>query len=186
VQEIYTGTGIPEVEHSRTDEARQDAAQVLRFEGVNTFYGKSHILHDADAGCARGARSWHCSARNGAGKFDAPENSSRAGCRWASGTIEYDGRNIAGLPAPDISRMGIGYVPQGRGLFAGMTVRGKSLASAAWRARPTAATAWCGARSGSSNIFPRLKRAHGRCGGLPVRRRAADGGGGRARHVGQT
>ncbi len=47
VQQIYTGTGIPEVEHSRSDAAREDAAEVLRFEGVNTFYGKSHILHDA-------------------------------------------------------------------------------------------------------------------------------------------
>ena len=41
----------------------------------------------------------------------------------ASGGIEYEGTNIAGLPAPDIARLGIGYVPQGRGLFAGMTVR---------------------------------------------------------------
>jgi branched-chain amino acid transport system ATP-binding protein len=41
----------------------------------------------------------------------------------ASGSIEYEGRDIAGLPAPDIARAGIGYVPQGRGLFAGMTVR---------------------------------------------------------------
>ena len=31
-------------------------------------------------------------------------------------------RDIAGLPAPDIARLGIGYVPQGRGRFAGMTV----------------------------------------------------------------
>ncbi len=41
----------------------------------------------------------------------------------SSGGIEFEGRNIAGLPAPDIARAGIGYVPQGRGLFAGMTVR---------------------------------------------------------------
>ena len=47
VQEIYTGTGIPEVEHSRSDEAGREAEQILRFEGVNTFYGKSHILNDA-------------------------------------------------------------------------------------------------------------------------------------------
>src|SRR4029077_7595567 len=40
----------------------------------------------------------------------------------ASGRIEYEGRDITGLPAPDIARLGIGYVPQGRGLFAGMTV----------------------------------------------------------------
>ena len=32
-------------------------------------------------------------------------------------------RDISRLPAPDIARAGIGYVPQGRGLFAGMTVR---------------------------------------------------------------
>src|ERR1700687_4505517 len=44
VQEIYTGTGIPEAAHSRSDEAPQNAAQILRFERVNTFYGKSHIL----------------------------------------------------------------------------------------------------------------------------------------------
>jgi ABC-type branched-subunit amino acid transport system ATPase component len=40
----------------------------------------------------------------------------------ASGRIEFDGRDITALAAPDIARMGIGYVPQGRGLFAGMTV----------------------------------------------------------------
>jgi ABC-type branched-subunit amino acid transport system ATPase component len=32
------------------------------------------------------------------------------------------------MPAPDIARLGIGYVPQGRGLFAGMTVAEKSFA----------------------------------------------------------
>src|SRR5690606_10429976 len=42
--------------------------------------------------------------------------------RPASGSIKLDGREIAGLPAPDIARLGIGYVPQGRGLFAGMSV----------------------------------------------------------------
>jgi branched-chain amino acid transport system ATP-binding protein len=40
----------------------------------------------------------------------------------ASGCIAFDGQDIAGRPAPDIARLGIGYVPQGRGLFAGMTV----------------------------------------------------------------
>src|SRR4029079_117497 len=41
----------------------------------------------------------------------------------SSGAIEFQGNDIARLPAPDIACMGIGYVPQGRGLFAGMTVR---------------------------------------------------------------
>jgi ABC-type branched-subunit amino acid transport system ATPase component len=34
----------------------------------------------------------------------------------------FEGQDLAWLPAPDVARRGIGYVPQGRGLFAGMTV----------------------------------------------------------------
>jgi branched-chain amino acid transport system ATP-binding protein len=121
VQEIYTGKGIPEIDHSRTDEARENAAQVLRFEGVNTFYGKSHILNDATLDVREG-EIVALLGRNGAGKSTLLKT--LAGLvPLASGTIEYEGRDIADLPAPDIARMGIGYVPQGRGLFAGMTVR---------------------------------------------------------------
>jgi branched-chain amino acid transport system ATP-binding protein len=121
VQEIYTGTGIPEVEHHRSDEARAEAAQILRFERVNTFYGKSHILHDATLDVREG-EIVALLGRNGAGKSTLLKT--LAGLvPLASGEIDYEGRNIAGMPAPDIARMGIGYVPQGRGLFAGMTVR---------------------------------------------------------------
>src|ERR1035437_7105680 len=121
VQQIYTGTGIPEIVHSRSDEAQQDAAQFLRFEAVNTFYGKSHILNDATLDVREG-EIVALLGRNGAGKSTLLKT--LAGLvPLASGTIEYEGCNIAGMPAPDISRMGIGYVPQGRGLFAGMTVR---------------------------------------------------------------
>jgi branched-chain amino acid transport system ATP-binding protein len=121
VQQIYTGTGIPEVEHSRSDEARAEAAQILRFEGVNTFYGKSHILNDATLDVREG-EIVALLGRNGAGKSTLLKT--LAGLvPLASGRIEYEGRDIAGLSAPDISRLGIGYVPQGRGLFAGMTVR---------------------------------------------------------------
>jgi ABC-type branched-subunit amino acid transport system ATPase component len=40
----------------------------------------------------------------------------------ATGAIRLADRDIAGLPSAEIARRGIGYVPQGRGLFAGMTV----------------------------------------------------------------
>jgi branched-chain amino acid transport system ATP-binding protein/branched-chain amino acid transport system permease protein len=121
VQQVYTGTGVPEIEHSRSDEAKADAAQILRFEGVNTFYGKSHILHDATLDVREG-EIVALLGRNGAGKSTLLKT--LAGLvPLASGAIEYEGRDIAGMPAPDIARAGIGYVPQGRGLFAGMTVR---------------------------------------------------------------
>jgi ABC-type branched-subunit amino acid transport system ATPase component len=121
VQEIYTGKGIPAVEHSHAGGANKDAAQILRFEGVNTFYGKSHILRDATLDVCQG-EIVALLGRNGAGKSTLLKT--LAGLvPAASGAIEYEGRNIASLPAPDIARLGIGYVPQGRGLFAGMTVR---------------------------------------------------------------
>jgi len=118
VQEIYTGTGTPPVTSHVLGEAA--GSQVLRFERVNAFYGKSHILNDATLDVREG-EIVALLGRNGAGKSTLLKT--LAGLvPPASGIIEYDGRNIAGMPAPDIARMGIGYVPQGRGLFAGMTV----------------------------------------------------------------
>jgi len=118
VQEVYTGTGAPPVATRAVDQS--GAAPVLRFEGVNTFYGKSHILNDATLDVREG-EIVALLGRNGAGKSTLLKT--LAGLvAPASGRIEYEGRAIAGLPAPDIARMGIGYVPQGRGLFAGMTV----------------------------------------------------------------
>jgi branched-chain amino acid transport system ATP-binding protein len=121
VQEVYTGTGVPEVEHVSSEQARESAAQILRFERVNTFYGKSHILHDATLDVSEG-EIVALLGRNGAGKSTLLKT--LAGLvPLSSGTIEYAGRDISRLPAPEIARAGIGYVPQGRGLFAGMTVR---------------------------------------------------------------
>jgi ABC-type branched-subunit amino acid transport system ATPase component/ABC-type branched-subunit amino acid transport system permease subunit len=119
VQEVYTGTGTPPVT-GRVSGGTRERAQLLRFSGVNTYYGKSHILHDATLDVREG-EIVALLGRNGAGKSTLLKTL----CGLvppASGTIEYEGRNIAGTPAPDIARLGIGYVPQGRGLFAGMTV----------------------------------------------------------------
>jgi branched-chain amino acid transport system ATP-binding protein len=154
VQQIYTGTGIPEVEHNRTDEARQGAPYILRFEGVNTFYGKSHILNDATLDVREG-EIVALLGRNGAGKSTLLKT--LAGLvPLASGKIEYEGRDIAGSPAPDIARMGIGYVPQGRGLFAGMTVRENlSLGRLARKTDGSHGVVW--SEEQILEYFPRLK-----------------------------
>jgi branched-chain amino acid transport system ATP-binding protein/branched-chain amino acid transport system permease protein len=121
VQEIYTGTGLPTVAHSPTLSAARNAAPILRFEAVNTFYGKSHILHDATLD-VRSGEIVALLGRNGAGKSTLLKT--LAGLvPLSSGAIDFAGRDITRLAAPDIARLGIGYVPQGRGLFAGMTVR---------------------------------------------------------------
>ena len=119
VQEVYTGSGTPPVTGRISGEARQ-RPQLLRFEGVNAFYGKSHILNDATLEVREG-EIVALLGRNGAGKSTLLKALTGL-LKPASGQIEFAGQTIAGLPAPDIARLGIGYVPQGRGLFAGMTV----------------------------------------------------------------
>lgn len=118
VQEIYTGKGIPPLADRSAAEA--GGTPLLVFDKVNAFYGKSHILHDATLDVREG-EIVALLGRNGAGKSTLL----KALCGLlppASGQIAFAGKDIAGLPAPDIARLGIGYVPQGRGLFAGMTV----------------------------------------------------------------
>ncbi len=119
VQEIYTGTGTPPVT-GRSTVASGDRAVVLEFDKVNAFYGKSHILNDASLQVREG-EIVALLGRNGAGKSTLLK--SLVGLvPPASGSVVFNGREIAGLSAPEIARLGIGYVPQGRGLFAGMTV----------------------------------------------------------------
>ena len=119
VQEVYTGSGTPPVTGRVAGEARE-RPRLLRFERVNAFYGKSHILNDATLEVREG-EIVALLGRNGAGKSTLLKALTGL-LKPASGTVEFAGRDIAGLPAPDIARLGIGYVPQGRGLFAGMTV----------------------------------------------------------------
>jgi ABC-type branched-subunit amino acid transport system ATPase component len=117
VQEVYTGTGTPPVTHRSAGAA---GAPLLRFERVNAFYGKSHVLVDASLDVREG-EIVALLGRNGAGKSTLLKT--LAGLvPAASGAIAFERRSIAGLPAHEIARRGVGYVPQGRGLFAGMTV----------------------------------------------------------------
>jgi branched-chain amino acid transport system ATP-binding protein len=154
VQEIYTGTGVPEVEHLSSDYAKASTAPVLRFERVNTFYGKSHILHDATLDVREG-EIVALLGRNGAGKSTLLKT--LAGLvPLSSGRIEYAGLDISHMAAPDIARAGIGYVPQGRGLFAGMTVRENlSLGRLARKTDGSNGVAWDEAQI--LEYFPRLR-----------------------------
>jgi branched-chain amino acid transport system ATP-binding protein len=119
VQEVYIGSGAVTLA-AKPRESAAEPATVLAAQGVDTFYGKSHILVDVSFD-VRQHEIVALLGRNGAGKSTllktligiAPP---------ASGSIQLNGREIAGLPSAEVARLGIGYVPQGRGLFAGMTV----------------------------------------------------------------
>ena len=120
VQEVYTGSGTPPVTGRVAAAEGVERPLLLDFDRVNAFYGKSHILNDASLQVREG-EIVALLGLNGAGKSTLL----KALCGLlppASGRVEFEGKVISGLPAPAIARLGIGYVPQGRGLFAGMTV----------------------------------------------------------------
>ena len=152
VQEIYTGTGRPATSGRMASEGGDKC--ILRFDNVNAFYGKSHILNDASLD-VRNNEIVALLGRNGAGKSTLLKTL----CGLlppASGTIEFGGEAIGGLPTPEIARMGIGYVPQGRGLFAGMTVADNlALGRLARKSDGSAGAVWT--EEQFFGLFPRLK-----------------------------
>jgi len=156
VQEVYTGKGTPPVAPRARDATCEKP--ILRFERVNAFYGKSHILNDASLDVREG-EIVALLGRNGAGKSTLLKT--LAGLvPPASGRIEFGDRNIAGLPAPEIARLGIGYVPQGRGLFAGMTVaENLALGRLARSSDGSNGIAW--SQEAIFQRFPRLKERMG-------------------------
>ena len=93
---------------------------MLEVDAVHTFYGESHVLHGASLEVSRG-EVVALLGRNGAGKttlvrsiigFERPRR----------GRIAWEGAAIQGQPPYTIARRGVGLVPQGRRLFAPLSV----------------------------------------------------------------
>jgi ABC-type branched-subunit amino acid transport system ATPase component/ABC-type branched-subunit amino acid transport system permease subunit len=118
VQEVYLGSGRKITMGARSHAAAGEV--LLELQGVNTFYGKSHILHDVSLK-ARANQVTALLGRNGAGKSSTIK-SIMGMVAPASGSIRFAGNPIDGLTPEAIARAGIGLVPQGRRLFAGLTV----------------------------------------------------------------
>jgi branched-chain amino acid transport system ATP-binding protein len=92
----------------------------LEAEGLNTFYGKSHILHDVGLTVAEG-RITTLLGRNGAGKSTTLR--SLVGLTPPrSGHVRVFGQDTTRLPTYRIAGLGVGYVPEGRRIFANLTV----------------------------------------------------------------
>jgi urea transport system ATP-binding protein len=93
---------------------------MLRIDGVNACYGESHILRDVTLEVPD--RSVVClMGRNGAGKTTLLKTV--MGLLPATGgTIRIGDRDITRARPEDRARLGIGYVPQGREVFAQLTV----------------------------------------------------------------
>jgi branched-chain amino acid transport system ATP-binding protein len=119
VQEVYIGSGAHAVA-SKPRESAAESSVLLAAEALNTFYGKSHILADVDLD-VHDHEVVALLGRNGAGKSTLLK--SLIGIvPPASGSIRLRGAETSKLASAEIARRGVGYVPQGRGLFHGMTV----------------------------------------------------------------
>jgi branched-chain amino acid transport system ATP-binding protein len=93
---------------------------MLQLENIHTFYGKSHIIQ----GVSINVQAQECVAllgRNGAGKTTTLRSVIGL-VPPRGGRIVFNGKPINGLKPHEISRLGIGYVPEDRQIFASLTV----------------------------------------------------------------
>src|SRR5690606_36965621 len=120
VREIYIGSGNDALAASVT-QGTLGSELALSVSGLDAFYGKSHIL----SGISFDARKGEVVAvlgRNGAGKSTLLK-SLLGLARLGSGHISIAGKRMD-APVPEVmARLGIAFVPQGRRLFAGLTVK---------------------------------------------------------------
>jgi branched-chain amino acid transport system ATP-binding protein len=100
-------------------DARANGTEFLRLSGVHAFYGESHILHGVDLTVNRG-EVVTLLGRNGAGRTTTLKSIlGLVGRR--SGSIKINGVEAVALPPHRIARLGIGYCPEERGIFASLS-----------------------------------------------------------------
>jgi branched-chain amino acid transport system ATP-binding protein len=101
---------------------------ILELHGVHAVYGRSHVLHGVSL-AAREGEVISLLGRNGAGKSTTLK--AVVGLvRVTGGDIAFRGRPLAGLATHAISRLGVGFVPEDRRIFADLTVRENLLVGA--------------------------------------------------------
>lgn len=101
---------------------------LLSLAGVHTHIGQYHILQGIDLEVPRGGMTVLL-GRNGAGKTTTLRTIMGL-WRASAGSLSFGGVDLRGLSTPDVARLGVGYVPENMGLFAGLTVRENLLLAA--------------------------------------------------------
>ena len=101
---------------------------LLQARGLNTYYGSSHILRDLDFTLHRG-ETLGLMGRNGMGKSTLLKTLMGL-VRARSGQVTLAGHDVTQAPTYEISRLGVAYVPEGRGIFGNLSVKENLLMAA--------------------------------------------------------
>jgi branched-chain amino acid transport system ATP-binding protein len=95
-------------------------AELLEVAGLNAWYGESHVLHGMEFAVGEGELVTLL-GRNGAGKTTTLRAIMGILGR-REGSVRLAGRELTALPSNKIARLGVGYCPEERGIFASLDV----------------------------------------------------------------
>lgn len=92
---------------------------LLEIKDLHAFYGKSHVLHGVNLHVDKG-EIVSLLGRNGVGRSTTVK--AVMGQVDVTGSIQFNGASVVGLPAFKIAHRGLGYVPENRDIFPTLTV----------------------------------------------------------------
>ncbi|MBL8477938.1 MAG: ABC transporter ATP-binding protein [Sterolibacteriaceae bacterium] len=136
-------------------ESTQAMLEIVDLQG---YYGKSHVLHGVNLHVNAGEIVCLL-GRNGVGRSTTAK--AVMGQVVAKGAVRFKGRDILGMKAYEIARLGIGLVPENRDIFPDLTVRQNLMLGVK---DPRAVGRW--SIDDMYALFPRLKERDGTPGGV--------------------
>ena len=136
----------------------ESAQAMLEIVDLHGYYGKSHVLHGVNLHVNAGEIVCLL-GRNGVGRSTTAK--AVMGQVVAKGAVRFKGRDILGMKAYEIARLGIGLVPENRDIFPDLTVRQNLMLGVK---DPRAVGRW--SVDDMYALFPRLKERDGTPGGV--------------------
>ncbi|BCB21412.1 ABC transporter ATP-binding protein [Bosea sp. ANAM02] len=100
--------------------AAAGTAPLLKVRGLEAWYGESHVLHGIDFDVAPG-EVVTLLGRNGAGKTTTLKSIMGVLAK-RKGSVVLEGKETIALPSRSIARLGIGFVPEERGIYSTLSV----------------------------------------------------------------
>jgi branched-chain amino acid transport system ATP-binding protein len=128
-------------------------APILHVDGLCAGYGRAQVLHGLTFDAAAGSVITVIGP-NGAGKSTLLNT--LMGVLPATGTLQFDGQDIAAMPLEERVMLGLALVPERRELFGSMTVE-DNLVLGGWRQQRLGNRLWRDRLADVYDIFPRLK-----------------------------